>query len=1041
MRTFAQTPAPASPADTASVQALELFNAGKNKEAAAVYEDLIKKYPTAGSVFDAQFKLSYLRYLEGDYDRSIEGLKKILGPPALPEIQELASNLLPQVLAAKASKMAPGDPKRKAAFEEAIKQFDSFGQKFANSDDVESANYGHALAAYQIENYDEAIKTLRANLQRFGKSETILDSQYLLALTLATRANVALRAPTASAEARTQGGAEFDEALKLLGDIVQRKSDVVLANDAQFQIGEVLFNRAAFVEESKRPALFESAMSAYRAVEPKEIMIKAQEQRAVAIVQRIRAATMAKNLNEVKRLQRLQERETSKLPVVQGTADNTISARLKIASCFYLQLKYDAARVMFHHLAQFAQDEDQKKQISYFTTMSYAAEAAQTGAEAPPLTPETRVQLAKSAVAGYDEFQQKYKADPIADNMPLAIGGVFLNADPKINDPEKAIRYFKESVQLYPKGRFVNESLTQQANALLQLKRYDEALNTFKQFLATNPSKELAAAAEFGIASIKKDTNKTDEAVADFKTIREKYSGTPQAGQAAFWVGQILVTKGDAKGAVPEFKRYLSTFPDGEMAPAAMFGLAQAQALTGDKAGAMQTYQDLKTKFPKSEAVPFAYFARATLLAADQKADEMVKEMRDFIEAYPDSDKIYFAYDSIGQNLTNAQKPMEAIGTYVEMSEKHPQNPQAPAALYQAAELWRKYAEAQGRYIALNEEQRAQWNKGIEGSVETAEKLLQQFPESSQVALALQTLLQDQRLLAQAKLKTPEEVEKYFQTLAEKAAGKPATRSKILFTLASFIYERDKVKALAQMQSAYDPKLVYAPADIDLYGTALLENGKTAEALAVYEKLGKDFPNPAGIPPEKAPLQIAEAQAMSFYGVGKALQKQGDVAEAAKRFDQLKKLYPWSPKILEANFGIAQGMVKEKKLDEAMVLLVQIIRAPAATAELRANSMLLGGQIQEQKNAVEAAIDYYLKIATFYESVAPASAEGLWRGGQLLEAQASILPISAAEKNKPTKPGQLAKAVKAYKDLADKYPNSEFAPKARERLAQLAPGK
>ena len=80
-----------------------------------------------------------------------------------------------------------------------------------------------------------------------------------------------------------------------------------------------------------------------------------------------------------------------------------------------------------------------------------------------------------------------------------------------------------------------------------------------------------------------------------------------------------------------------------------------------------------------------------------------------------------------------------------------------------------------------------------------------------------------------------------------------------------------------------------------------------------------------------------------------------------------------------------------------------------------------------------------MKIAVFYEGVAPAAAEGLWRGGQLLEKQAATLPDSNPDKTKPTKPTQLAKATKAYKDLADKYPASPFVAKAKERLSLLGP--
>lgn len=998
--------------EQASAQALELSNSGRQKEATDAYAAILKNYPTSAVVPEAQFRLGYLDYLLGDYDASIEVLKRVQGPPAPPEMQELGAALMPQAVAAKATKLKPEDPKRNETFEEAIKGFDAFLQKFPRSDEAETANYGRALASYQIAKYDNAVKSLRENLARFGKSESVLDSQYLLALTLATQGSIALRGANTN---RADTMVKYDEALKLLGDIVGKRSDVALANDAQFQIGEVLFSRAG--SEDAGPArvkLYDAAIAAYRAVQGQDVVSKAQEARLAGILTRIRAAGAAHDAAALKRLQSLQAREQTKLQVIKGRPDQTVAAQIKVAASFFLQQRPDEARVLLHHLQPFAADDEQKKQILYYLTMSYAAQGQR-----------------EKAVASYDEFQLKYKGDPIAENLPLVIGALFLNG--KNPDPEKAAQYSKQQAEIYPKSSLVNDALAQQAGALAQLKKYDEALAAYKKFLATNPKKEVAAQAEFGIGTVLKETGKVDGAIAKFREVRDKFPGTPQAELGTFWVGQLLEQKGDVKNAIPELQRYVTAYPQGAATSSAMFAIAQAQAQLGDKAAALKTFEDVAVKFPKSEAAPFAYFQRAAILAQDSKVEEMIATMRAFIAAYPESDKIFFAYDTIGQSQINAQKPLDAISTYAEMAEKHPQDPQAPQALYLAGDLWRRYAESQGRYIALNEQQRADWNRGIFSSIKYAEALIGQYADSQQVALALQTLLEDQKLLAAAKLTTPEKVEEYFTKLAERSAEKPGTRSKILFTLAAFLFEKDKARALAQMQSAYDPKLVYAPADLDLFGGALIDAGKADEALAVYEKLAQDFPNPPDTAPEKAPPQIAEAQATALYGIGCALQKQGKVSEAAQQFDALKKFYPWSPKILEANYGIAQSLMTQGKLDDAMTLLVGIIRAPTATAELRANSFLLAGKVQEQKGALEPAIDYYIKIATFYEGVPSAASEGLWRGAQLLEKQAASL----SETTKPKKSAQLSKATKAYKDLSEKYPASGFAVKAKERLQSL----
>jgi tetratricopeptide (TPR) repeat protein len=80
-----------NPADQAAAQALELFNSGRNEEAAAAYEQLLKSFPTAPVVPEAQFRLGYLYFVLGKHDESIELLKKTLVPPASPEVQELGS--------------------------------------------------------------------------------------------------------------------------------------------------------------------------------------------------------------------------------------------------------------------------------------------------------------------------------------------------------------------------------------------------------------------------------------------------------------------------------------------------------------------------------------------------------------------------------------------------------------------------------------------------------------------------------------------------------------------------------------------------------------------------------------------------------------------------------------------------------------------------------------------------------------------------------------------------------------------------------------
>ena len=1010
------SPAPAPPvvgigeaSDELSAQALDLFNKGKLAEAADAYTTLLTKFTNSGDVPEAEFRLGYILYVQGVYDKAVAMLNKITSPPATPEIKAAGDALIPQVLAAQATKMDPADPKRKAAFKNAIAQFDAFIQKYPKSPQVESANYGRAVAAFQDQDYDEAIKSLQTNLTQFATSESILDSEDLLAVVLTAQATDELKAHGDAQTAMTK----FGQALGYLSEIINSHKDVALANDAQFQAGEVLYNRGNAQEGDKRTKDLSNAISVYREVLPKEMMVQAQQARVDALLPRLQQAVLTRNQAQVQVLQQLQDRENAKLQALKDAPDQSLNAQLRIASCYFLLERFNETRVLLNYLVGFADDEGQKKQIHYYIVLTYARQG-----------------LLDQAVATYNDFQSKYKGDPMGESLPIALGQAFLGATP--SQPEKAIPYFKDEMTLYPKSPLVNDALGMEANALIGLQKYDDAFAAYQKFLQTNPPTDQAAQAEQGIALVYQQTGKLPEAIKQYRKVADTYPQSEPAEQCAFYAAGLEISV-DMKQALPDLQAFVKKYPDGKFTSQAMYMIGQVQSGMGDTAAATQSFKDVVTKFPKSDAAPQAIFQQASILGTAGKTDDMVKLLQDFIATYPDNKDVYFAYNTIGQAQVKKEDVPAAIATYTEMADKHADNPMAGAALLQTIELWRKQADTQGRYLALNEVQRKEWGKDLAASIAAAERMLDQFPTSDQLGLALKALLVDERMLLAAKQKTPEDIDKYFHDLADKYGKDPSLKSHILFTLATFTYEKDPAKGLAEMAEAYNPALVYAPGDMDLYGQALLDQGKADDAYKIYDKLAKDYPTPAGVQPAQAPTAVQEAQATALFGMGTALDKQGKPEDAGKLYDQLKTTYPWSPKVVEANYGIAKLMIAQNKPDDALKLLVGVVSNRNASATVRAHAMVLIGDIYAAKGNVEQAIDAYLKAAAYYGGVPDAAAEGLFKGSQMLEQQASLLN----EQSTPKKSEQIAKAVANYKDIITKYPNSKYVQQAQDRLNAL----
>lgn len=1000
-------------------QALEAANniyiGGDYRAAVGAYERFLVDYPTSPQVPGAQVQLAFSYYLTGENQKALDTLKKFYDGPKPPdELAELAAFLEPQALSGLAASLKPDDAARKTNYEAAVKKFTEFAQKYPQSQELEAANYGSAIASFQIGDFAAAKTALENNLNRFPNSGSVLESQNLLALIYATEGSKML---SRDGEDKTAAFTLYTKAADLLRDIIKKKTDLTLVNAAQFQLGEILLNEAAFAPEDRKPALLDEARNAFRGVLPKEEILALQQKKIDNIPNLRRAALAARNTAELKRIDRQAERDRRKLAELESRPDQTVTALQKIGETYFQQGSYDESRVVLAHAEPLLADDDDKKRNLYFITMTYALQNA-----------------ADPATSRYESFQRAHKGDDIAANLPVAMGNLFLtHPDPNIRNPEKAAAYFREAAELYPKSPLLGLSVVNEATARAQQGDFDGALKTYRDFLATNPPPEIGAVAQLGIGNVFKDQGKWDDAIAAYKELTQKFPQAAQGEEAEFWIAVGTQQKGDNEASLPLIDAFVKKYPQTQLTPSALYSAAAAKLALGRNDEAVVTMTEIADKFPDSQPAPFTYFQRAQLAGAAAQGDEVIRLMNAFIEKYPQDDKVYFAFDSIGQTENNRGNVAQAIAAYNTFVEKYPTAPKAPEALLKVADLQRTSAERLGRYGALTPPEQEQWRAAMAESIASGEKMVSTYPDSAELALGLRSLLAAKKLELGAGLIDEAAVEKYFQDLA--AAAPAGAKSKILFARAAFISEKDPARALEEMNAAYDASLVYAPSDLDLYGLALLNNNQPDQAKAVFEKIAVDYPNPAGQAPTAASPAIQEAQAISIFGLGRVAQKQGDVAGAGALFEKLKSLYPWSPKVLEANYGIAASLRQQGKTDEALTLLTQIIRAPNASAQLRADSMLLGGFIQKEKGERDTAIDYFIKISAFYEGVPEAASTGLWEGGQLLEQQVAELQTKDPEKAKK----QRAQVLRAYKELVEKFPDSEFAPKAKERLKALGP--
>jgi TolA-binding protein len=809
----------------------------------------------------------------------------------------------------------------------------------------------------------------------------------------------------------------------LLQGIIDKKTNLALVNDARFQLAEILFSEAAFAPEEERPELFAKAMDAYRAVAPNEEMIAMQEQLMAQFPDRRRS--LLANPAALQRLDREIEREQRRLGELRAKPDMIATSRLKLGEIYFNQGDLNKARVVLRHVTPFLTKDDDLKRAQYFLTLSYILQ-----------------NQASQAVENYNVFQEKHKGAPIAQNLPLAMGNLFLgHPDPSVRNIDKAIEYFDESLAVYPDGSLAGLTVVSKAQAQVNLGLMTEAESTFSKFLSGNPTPEEAIVARMGLGDIYIRTQQWDKAIDAYQKVVEEFPGRPQVTDAKYWIAISTQQKGDNAAAIPLLEALIAEFPDAQFVPNVMYVLAGAKIASGDNDAGVATLAELAEKFPESGPAPFTYFQRAQLLAQKAQTEEANNLMRQFIEKYPQSDRVFAAFDWLAQHAYRAGDFETAIAMYSDFVDKYPQDAQSASALIRVSEYSKQWAESLGRYGALTTDEQAVWQERMARSAAAAEKMIDNYPESALLPQGIQNLIAAQEALVAAELQTQNELEINLKTKAA-AANDPGIRSKILFGLASWLSRQDSGRALETMQEAFDPAVIYAPADLDTFGMALLDAGDTDQAETIFQKLLADYPTPSGVEPQNAPPLTQHAQANALFGLARVAQERGQTADAGEKFTRLKTLYAWSPKVLEADLGIAQAEVAAGQFDNALARLPGLIRSPNATADVRAKAMLLGGEIMEKRmaaasdpkerdEAMGAAIDYYIKIDQFYSGVPSIASEGLWRGAQLLERQAA----GATDQEFRRRQNNLAR--RSYQDLIKKYPNSPHLEAAQARLAAM----
>ena len=273
----------------------------------------------------------------------------------------------------------------------------------------------------------------------------------------------------------------------------------------------------------------------------------------------------------------------------------------------------------------------------------------------------------------------------------------------------QAIILANEFLDRFPGDELAPRVRVLQGFSHFQLAEYKQAIRAFQNVLDKNVNTEVAERALFLSTLAYTRTGELDRLVTNYNFLASKLLPTPSdwRGRTYYYLGEAYYAQGLYRQAEGMYRLVLTGYPRSNVAAASLQGLVASLSRTGDYELALQEQEKFLLALANAESEKGTNsLAVGSIYFNQHKYEDALGQFSDFLAKHPDDPQAAAALANQGDCYYRLQYYEQAIGSWQQILARFGSAPQAEQALYRIADTQfglGRFEEASASYGSLLE--------------------------------------------------------------------------------------------------------------------------------------------------------------------------------------------------------------------------------------------------------------------------------------------------------------------------------------------------